>query len=94
MFKFISEFFTSAKASEVFAAVRNFLKGKKTYIAATIMLLQAVLSYIDQTLALTSLSQFITWAQGLATNSATLLFAQALAIFGVRAAIKKTQKQQ
>ncbi len=87
MLNFISKFFMPQKVISFFIAVRNFLKGKKTYLAATIILLQALLSYIDQTLAITSLSGFWQWAQGLATNEATLHVAEALAVFGFRAAI-------
>lgn len=87
MLNFISKFLMPQKIFTFFTAVRNFLKGKKTYLAATIILLQALLSYIDQTLAITSLSGFLQWAQGLASNEATLHVAEALAVFGFRAAI-------
>lgn len=87
MLNFISKFFMPQKVISFFTAVRNFLKGKKTYLAATIILLQALLSYIDQTLAITTISGFWQWAQGLASNEATLHVAEALAVFGFRAAI-------
>lgn len=87
MLNFISKFLMPQKVIGFFTSVRNFLKGKKTYLAATIILLQAVLSYIDQTLAISSVSGFLQWAQGLASNEATLHLAQALAVFGFRAAI-------
>ena len=65
MLNFISKFLMPQKIFTFFTAARNFLKGKKTYLAATIILLQALLSYIDQTLAITSLSGFLDWARAL-----------------------------
>ena len=87
MLNFISKFLMPQKILNVLNTVREFLKGKKTYLAATIILLQAVLSYIDQTLAINSVSAFMEWARGLASNEATLHLAEALAVFGVRSAL-------
>lgn len=73
---------------------KEFLKGKKVYLAATIILLQSLLSYIDQTLALVSMGDFIIWCKGLGSNDATIHLIEALAIFGIRAAFPSGKKEE
>ncbi|MDR0953648.1 MAG: hypothetical protein LBM71_05700 [Elusimicrobiota bacterium] len=84
------------KIKDTFFKVKNFLKGKKTYLAASILLLQSLLSYLDQTLAMTSFDQLIPWIKALGENPATLHLAEALGLFGIRAALgsKKTDSAQ
>ena len=70
-----------------FLKVKDFLKGKKTYIAAAVLLLQALLGYIDQLLAIGGVGEFGEWLFSLPANGATVLLAEAMALFGIRAAI-------
>lgn len=96
MLNFISKFLVPQKIADYISAAKDFLRGKKTYLAATIILLQAILSFVDQTLALNSVSALFEWVKGLASNDATMHLAEALAVFGVRAAIssKTTEKAE
>ncbi len=71
--------------------IRDFLKGKKTYIAASVLLLEALLSYLNQAIDFNTMADFAAWIQGLASNPASLKAAEALALFGIRAAIAKKQ---
>jgi len=70
----------------VFGA-KEFLRGKKTYLAATILLLQALFGYTEQVLDINSVAGFIDFLGGFAANEATIRLAEALALFGIRAAI-------
>ena len=72
-----------------FLKVKDFLKGKKTYIAAAVLLLQALLGYVDQLLALGGIGQFGEWIFSLPANGSTVMLAEALALFGIRAAISR-----
>lgn len=69
--------------------IRDFLKGKKTYIAASILLLEALLTYFYQAIDFSSIADLSAWIQGLATNPGSIKVAEALALFGIRAAIAK-----
>ncbi|MDR1684738.1 MAG: hypothetical protein LBR90_04715 [Elusimicrobiota bacterium] len=77
------------KAGAYLGKAKTFLKGKKTYLAATLLLLQALLVYIEQIINLEGLSALFAWAKDLPLNPATLLTAEALGLFGLRAAVSK-----
>ena len=85
----ILKFLLPAKLKNALIKIREFLKGKKTYIAALILLLQALLGYLDQAVSLNSFADLATFLQGLPTSEATSLLVEALALFGLRASIKK-----
>lgn len=84
----ILKFLLPAKLKNALIKIREFLKGKKTYIAALILLLQALLGYLDQAISLNSFADAATFLQGLPTSEATSLLVEALALFGIRASIK------
>lgn len=85
----ILNFLMPAKLKNFLLKIREFLRGKKTYIAALILLLQALLGYLDQAVAFNTFADFATFLQNLPTNEATSLLVEALALFGLRASIKK-----
>ena len=87
----ILKFLMPAKLKNALIKIREFLKGKKTYIAALILLLQALLGYLDQAVSLESFADLATFLQTLPTSEATSLLVEALALFGLRASIKKKQ---
>ncbi len=75
--------------------VKDFLKNKKVYLAALIIILQALLIYIEQVISLTGLTDFIMWCKGLAANEATLHLLEGLGLFGLRAVIgNKTETKK
>lgn len=77
------------------AKVKDFLKNKKVYLAALIIILQALLTYIEQVISLTGLTDFIMWCKGLAANDATLHLLEGLGLFGLRAVIgNKTETKK
>jgi len=67
--------------------VKEFLKGKKTYIAAAVLLLQALLGYTEQIITIETAAGFTAWLKGLSINASTTHLAEALGLFGIRAAI-------
>jgi len=71
-------------------AVQGFLSGKKTYLAASILLLQGLLSAVEQFAGLSGTGDILMWLKNMPQNSVVFQIAQALAIFGLRAGINKT----
>ena len=71
---------------------KEFLKNKKVYLAALIIILQAVLTYIEQLLSFNGLTDFIVWLKGLASNEATLHLLEGLGLFGLRAVVGNKEK--
>ena len=66
---------------------KDFLKNKKVYLAATIIILQALLTYIEQLISFNGLTDFIMWCKNLASNDATLHLLEGLGLFGLRAVV-------
>ncbi len=83
--------FAPEKAAEAFASAQATLSGKKTYLAAGIMLLQACATLSDQLCAVKGLGGFADWLAAAASNDALLRCTQALALMGLRAGIGKMQ---
>jgi len=71
---------------------KEFLKNKKVYLAALIIILQAILTYIEQLISFNGLTDFIFWLKGLASNEATLHLLEGLGLFGLRAVIGNQEK--
>lgn len=71
---------------------KEFLKNKKVYLAALIIILQAILTYIEQLISFNGLTDFIIWLKGLASNEATLHLLEGLGLFGLRAVIGNQEK--
>lgn len=85
----ILKFLIPEKLKNGLLKIREFLKGKKTYIAALILFLQALLGYLDEAVALNSFADLATFLQNLPTSESTSLLVEALALFGLRASLKK-----
>ena len=91
MLNTILKFLMPAKLKNFLLKIRDFLKGKKTYIAALILLLQALMGYLDAAVSLNNFADLASFLQNLPTSEATSLLVEALALFGLRASIKKKQ---
>jgi len=89
MLKFLSNLLFPQKIEEIFQKIKDFLSGKKTYIAASVLLLNGLITAIDQITGMGSIAEILNWITNFQDNQVWTLFAQALAIFGVRAAISK-----
>ena len=92
MTKIISKivgFLIPSKAVNAFKGAQNFLDGKKTYLAGIIILLQGVLTLVEQFHSLGNVSDFLVWVKNMVSNDGFLRITEALAVFGFRAAIDK-----
>ena len=78
------------KTLNILIKIKNFLKGKKIYLAALILILQAVLGYLGQIVDFTNLTDFIGWASSLGSNEFTSVLLEGLGLFGLRFAFGKT----
>jgi len=68
---------------------QEYLSGKKTYLAAAILLLQALVSLLEQFAGLAGAGDVFNWLKDLPQNAVVYQAAQALAIFGLRAGLAK-----
>ncbi len=71
---------------------KDFLKDKKVYLAAIIIILQALLTYIEQVISFNGLTDFIMWCKNIASNDATLHLLEGLGLFGLRAVVGSKTK--
>lgn len=72
------------KVLKILVAVKNFLKGKKIYLAALILILQAAAGYLEQIADFSSLTDFISWCGSLGGNEFTSTLLEGLGLFGLR----------
>lgn len=77
------------KIGAIFNAFQLFLRGKKTYIAATVILLEGLGIMTEQIAALASVPEALDWLKNITLNDGLIKMAEALAIFGFRAAITR-----
>jgi C4-dicarboxylate transporter len=89
---FLAKLIVPSKVGEILGKVQEFLKGKKTYIAGSVLLLQAIGMYVDTFSGLDGIGGVINWIKEIGSSDATLKFFEALAIMGLRAGISKTEK--
>lgn len=83
--------FAPKKFKELFGKAQCCVKGKKTYLAGTILMLQAVAKLVEQFTGLEGLGGLYEWLQNIATNDAVQQFGVALGLMGIRAGISKTK---
>ena len=69
--------------------ILSFLKGKKSYLAGTVMAVQGIITIIEQFSELKGITQLLTWVKKFLSNEGTMLLMQGLAIMGIRAGISK-----
>ncbi|MCX5783379.1 MAG: hypothetical protein NTW04_02925 [Elusimicrobia bacterium] len=81
------------KIAAVFSGAKNFLSGKKTYLAGAILVLQALSAIIEQFTALNGLADLVGWIKSVAGNSAIQQFGLALGMMGLRAGISKSAEK-
>lgn len=77
----------------LFLKVKDFLKGKKIYIAAGILIAQALLGYAGQLIEVSSLTELVNWFGALASNEFTARLIEGLSIFGLRFAFFNKNSQ-
>ena len=80
------------KIISLLSKAKEFLKGKKIYIASVILILQAILGYLGQLIDLSSLADFINWCGALGANVYTARLIEGLGIFGLRFAFGASSK--
>ncbi len=82
------------KTLNILIKIKNFLKGKKIYLAALILILQAVLGYLGQIVDFTNFADFIGWCGSLGSNEFTSVLLEGLGLFGLRFAFGKNTAQK
>ncbi len=82
------------KIMSLLSKAKEFLKGKKIYIASIILILQAVLGYLGQLIDLSSLADFVNWCGALGSNEYTARLIEGLGIFGLRFAFGASAKSR
>lgn len=85
----VVSFLIPSKVGNIFKGTQSFLSGKKTYLAGVVILLEGVLMLTEQFSALGSTADLLVWLKGIASSDGFMRVAEALAVFGVRAAIGK-----
>lgn len=85
--------FVPSKIKSGFSTAQLFLDGKKAYIAGAILILQALLTMIEQICALNGLSEFIGWLKELGNNGALEQFGIGLGMIGLRHATAKASSE-
>ncbi|WP_424244667.1 hypothetical protein Dip510_001926 [Elusimicrobium posterum] len=80
-------FLVPGKLSGVVKTVQGFLSGKKTYLAATILLLEGLMSLGEQVVGLSGTGDLVNMIQNFGGSEGFVRIAEALAVFGIRAAL-------
>lgn len=89
MVKLLMKLFIPNSINTMFLTGRDFLNGKKTYIAASIALLQALVLIISDISTMNNITDLYTWLQSLPGSNISLLITNSLAIFGLRNALDR-----
>lgn len=80
------------KVVDIMGKAQEFLNGKKTYLAGTIVLLQGLMLLIEQFIGFTGIGDILEWAKGMATNPAILQIGAGLAVFGIGHKLDKSSE--
>ena len=80
--KFLINLLAPAALSGYFESVQKFLDGKKTYIGASIALLQGLAGILAQICAMHGIGDLVTWLQAVQSNTNVLEIAAAIATIG------------
>jgi len=80
-------FLVPKKAADFFKNAQSFMQGKKTYLAATILLLQALSMIMDQFIGLSGVGGLYDMIKNFTSGEGFSRLAEALAVFGLRASI-------
>ncbi len=91
MKKFFINLFLPKKYKEMFVKIQNILKGKKSYIAGGILILQGLAKVIDAFVGFESVGQFADWLGSAIQSKGGVLIMNGLAVFGIRAGIEKNK---
>lgn len=91
MKKFLINLFLPKKYKELFVKMQNLLKGKKSYIAGGILILQGVAKIVDAFVGFESVGHFADWIGTVLQSEGGILIMNGLAVFGIRAGIEKNK---
>jgi hypothetical protein len=91
MKSFLINLFTPKKYKDMFKKIQQVLKGKKSYIAGAILVLQGLVKIVDTVTGLESIGQFVDWIGTVFNSEGGILIMNGLAVFGIRAGIEKNK---
>jgi len=89
----VISFLVPGKVTNLFSGLQSFLSGKKTYLAAAILLLQAVGMMVDQFTGLNGVGGLYEMIKNLTSGEGFSRLMEALAVFGLRAALPAAAKK-
>jgi hypothetical protein len=92
MKKFLINLFLPSKYKDIFKKSQDMLKGKKSYIAGLILVLQGLFKVIGTYTGFENAGQLVDWLGSAINSEGAILIMNGLAVFGIRAGIKKTEK--
>ena len=72
---------------------QTWLKGKRTYLAGSIMILQGLTCLLDQVTGWGGLADALTWLRGLGDNGCVTQISEGLGLMGLRAALSQAKAQ-
>lgn len=87
--KILTKIFLPSKVKDIFDKLQNILKGKKSYLAGAVMILQGIILTLEQFSELKGISEIVEWIKQFLSSEGTVLVMQGLAIMGIRAGISK-----
>jgi len=89
--KFLINLLTPKKYKVIFAKMKNFLKGKKSYFAGAILVLQGTAKIVDSFTGLETVGAFADWIGTVIQSEGGTLVVSGLAVFGIRAGLEKNK---
>lgn len=92
--KIIAKIFLPSKIKEILAVLQSFLKGKKSYLAGSVMILQGIIMTLERFTELQGISDIINWLKQFLSEQGSILIIQGLAVMGIRAAVSKRVAEQ
>jgi hypothetical protein len=88
---FLVNIFAPKKYKIMFKNIQKCLKGKKSYLAGGILVLQGLAKIIDTFAGFDSLGQFVDWIGTALQSDGMQTIVGGLAVFGIRAGIGKVK---
>lgn len=88
---FLVNLFAPKKYKIMFKKLQECLKGRKSYIAGGILILQGLAKMVDTFTGFESLGQFVDWIGTALQSDGGVLIMNGLAVFGIRAGINKVK---
>ena len=86
---FVAKFLIPQKALDGLKNVQDWMSGKKTYLAGSILILQGALEIVNQFVALGGASDILAFVKTIMSSNGMILILNGLAAMGLRAAVDK-----